>query len=179
MNRGDLADNPNIAMDRITPVDLERTRFRKILRGYDPEEVDELISRVSAELETLLRELRAAQDDHERCQFELETFKTQEQTLRDALFLANKMAEETKLAAQHEAELILEETRGTADKLHSELHGKISDLRWELEKLRLEKQKFLSRFGSMLEEFLVIVERAKHEDDADTDDPDEPHIKVV
>ena len=34
------------------------------------------------------------------------------------------------------------------------MHVKINDLRWELERLRLEKQRFLGKYRAMLEEQL-------------------------
>src|SRR5688572_30252662 len=170
-------------MDRIKPVDLERIRLRQVLfRGYDKEEVEELLSRVACELEILLRELRQAQDDSERQKGEIEAYRGQENTLKEALILAQKMADETRATAHKEAELIIGETRHKADKLSDDLQGKITDLRWELERLRLEKQKFLSRFRSLLDEYLREVTEAQNTEGAfkeRPDNPDEPTIRVV
>lgn len=170
-------------MDRIKPVDLERIRLRQVLfRGYDKEEVDELLSRVACELETVLRELRQCQDDNERQRGEIEAYRAQENTLKEALILAQKMADETRASAHKEAELIIGETRTKADRLADDLQAKITDLRWELERLRLEKQKFLSRFRSLLDEYLREVTEAQNTEGATRDRPDstdEPSIRVV
>jgi cell division initiation protein len=168
-------------MDRIKPVDLERARFRKAFRGYDRDEVEELLSRVSCELETLLRELRQAQDENERLKGEIEGFRAQENTLKEALLLAQKMAEETRATAYLQAESIIGETRTEADKLSDTLQTKINDLRWELERLRLEKQKFLDRFRATLEEYLHEVTEAQNSEGRkdEPNDPDAPTIRVV
>lgn len=168
-------------MDRIKPVDIERTRFRKTFRGYDPDEVDDMMARVTCEIETLLIELRGAQAGSQRLTFELDGFRSQESTLRDALLLAQRMADETRAEAERQADAILARARADADDLHAELHGKISDLRWELEKLRLEKQKFLDALRTTLEDALRAVDSAERSEIASQEpkEPDGPVIQVV
>ena len=40
----------------ITPLEIRKQEFRKMLRGYDPHEVRSFLEMVSTELESLLRE---------------------------------------------------------------------------------------------------------------------------
>lgn len=149
-------------MDRIKPIDIERTQIGTALfGGYKKAEVDELLMRVASEIETLLRELGQARDDLARQEKEVEGFRAQESTLKEALLLAQRAADDTRSNAHREAELIVQETLGKADRLAHELQSKISDLRWEVERLRLEKQKFLKGFRATLEEYLREVEAAE------------------
>ena len=167
-------------MDGIEPSDLEQARFSRTLLGYDPSGVNGLVLRAAERIRALQAELEELGAENERLAFELETYTAQDTTMREALQLAQKLAEETKEAARREAELILQETRGKADALHAELHGKISDLRWELESLRLEKEKFLERLAAMLEELGERIAGARRSDALDaSDDADGPPIKIV
>lgn len=169
-------------MERIKPVDIERAKFGKALLGYDREEVQTLLDRVSAELETLLVEQAALAAEIERQNQELEVYRSQDSTLKQALLLAQKTADETRASAHKEAELIVQETLQQTDRLAHELQSKITDLRWEVERLRLDKQKFLKGFRAMLEGYLREVDEAESSEASRIEMEragDEPSVKVV
>jgi cell division initiation protein len=148
-------------MDRIMPVDIERMNIRRRMFGYDRKSVDHLMAQASKTLEEQLTEIKQLREENERQKMELATHRAQESTLKEALILAQKTADETRAAAHKEAELILEEARRSATERQQELQTKINDLRWELERLRLDKQKFLRGFRGLLEDHLR--ELAEHE----------------
>jgi cell division initiation protein len=114
-------------MERLLPIDLERLQFRRTLRGYDPRSVDDWKTRSATEIETLIKELAAMREACERQSGELETLRAQEDTLKNALVLAQKAADETRALAHKEAELILADARGKVRQAHE-----------EVERLRLE-----------------------------------------
>ena len=41
---------------KLTPVDITNKEFRKMLRGYDPEEVDEFLDQIVEDYEELFKE---------------------------------------------------------------------------------------------------------------------------
>lgn len=138
-------------MERMMPLDLERAQLRTTWRGYDRTQVQALLQRAAKEMATLRSEMDALRTDVGKQKHELETFRSQENTLKEALVLAQKTADETRASAHKEAELILEEARHKSAEAETQLQTKINDLRWELERLRLEKQKFLGNYRAMLE----------------------------
>ena len=170
-------------MDRIKPIDVERARFGHSLWGYKPADVNELLERVASELETLLREMGQAQDEITRQRHEIEGYRAQESTLKEALVLAQKTADETRAAAHKQAELIVQDTLQKSDLLAHDLQAKISDLRWEVEKLRLEKQKFVKGFRAMLEDYLRELDQAEQTEAArlqiELGEDEGPSAKVI
>src|ERR1022692_2870126 len=98
-------------MDRIMPIDLERVQLRKSFRGYETEKVDALLSGSAESLQALLVENASLREHVERQERELERVKLGENTLKDAIILAQKAADETRAAAHKHAEAILEEAR--------------------------------------------------------------------
>jgi len=162
-------------MERIMPIDLERAELKKSMNGYDRTQVQSLLQRAAREMSSLRGEVEALQAENGKIQRELETHRSQENTLKEALLLAQRTADETRASAHKEADLILEEARQKANDIEQQNQSKINDLRWELERLRLEKQKFLSQFRAMLEAQLrdvaelggfTVVEGAANEDAA-------------
>lgn len=141
-------------MERMMPIDLERKKLKKGLRGYDTHEVDALLERAAKEIETLLGELKQTRELSERQRAEIETFRAQESTLKEALLLAQRTADETRFTAHKEADLIVEEARRKAADLETQTQTRINDLRWELERLRLDRQRFVTGFRALLESHL-------------------------
>lgn len=141
-------------MERLKPIDLERAEFKKRLRGYDPVAVREILARCAREIEEQLVENREIREDNERLRAEVESFRAQEATLKEALLLAQRTADETKANAHKEADLILEGARRQAADLQRDLESKLNNVRWDLERVRLERQTFTASFRAMLEDYL-------------------------
>jgi len=140
-------------MERILPIDLERQRFRRVMRGYDPRGVDEMMAKAALEIETLIKELVAARDTCEHQAAELDTLRAQEDTLKSALVLAQKVADETRASAHKDAELIVREARLKARDAHE-----------EVERLRMEATRLAGSLRALADTVdekqpLAIVER--------------------
>jgi len=138
-------------MERILPIDLERVDLKKSLRGYDRTQVQDLMNRAAKEMASLRSELDEAKSENLRMKQELDSLRAQENTLKETLILAQRTADDTRASAHKEADLITEQARQKAVESESQLQTRINDLRWELERLRLDKQKFLNTYRGMLE----------------------------
>jgi len=138
-------------MDRIMPIDLERTELRKTLRGYEPEAVDRLLQGASQTMQALLVENEELRERLARQSEELERTRLQEQTLRDVLVVAQRAADETRLAAQRQADAMLEEARQAALAERMAVQQQVSEARWEYERLRGERMRFAEEFRLLLE----------------------------
>ncbi len=140
-------------MDRIMPIDLERVQLRKRFRGYETSAVDKLLKGAADSLQNSLIENVALREEVERQRQELDRTRAQEDTLKDALLLAQKAADETRAAAQRHAESIMEEARQAASTERHSLQRQTDDLRWDLERLRTERERFEADFRSMLDRY--------------------------
>ncbi len=145
---------PKEVVERLTPNDLASAKIPVKFRGYDRTDVDTLLDRAAQEMTTLKNELEQAvaaiQMQHE----ELEAFHSQEHTLKEALMLASRASDEVRGNAQREAGAILDAARKRSKTLEEEAQTRLNDLRWEIEKMQLEKQRFVGNFRAMLEEHL-------------------------
>jgi len=140
-------------MDRLMPIDLERAQLRKSFRGYETSAVDDLVKRSAETLGSLLVETASLRDEVERQRQELDRTRLQENTLKDALMLAQKAADDTRAAAHRHGENILEEARQAALAEKIAVQQQITEMRWDLERLRTEKQRFEAEFKSMLDRY--------------------------
>lgn len=138
-------------MERMMPIDLERAELKKSLNGYDRAQVQALLQRAAKEMSLLRGEVEELRAENGKLQRELDTHRSQENTLKEALILAQRTADDTRASAHKEADLIVEQARQRAAETEQQNQSKINDLRFELERLRLEKQRFLSQIRAMLE----------------------------
>lgn len=150
-------------MDRMAPLDLDSANLPKKLGGYERRAVDSLLERAAAEMLALRKELQQAQAQIARLDEDLSRYRLQETALKESLLLAHKAADETRTNAHKEAQIILQEAARHVADLQAQSQKRINDMRWELERLGLEKQRFESRFRSLLQEHLDAIALPKHQ----------------
>ena len=95
----------------LTPLDIHNKEFRRSFRGYDEREVDEFLDRVIKDYEQLYRDNIELKENMERLSSKLEHYQHMEGTLHNTLLVAQETAEEVKLNAKKEMELMLKETQ--------------------------------------------------------------------
>jgi cell division initiation protein len=153
-------------MDRIYPIDLERAQLRKSFRGYARKEVDALLKGASESMQLTLQENERLKHEVEHLKVEVDRIRQVESTIKDTLVLAQKSAEDVRHATQRQADAMLEEARQAGLQERSSAQKELGELRWEIEKLRIDRNRFTEEFRSMLERYereigppaLLIVE---------------------
>jgi DivIVA domain-containing protein len=101
----------------LTPHDVRAQEFQKILRGFDPMQVESFKQRVAEELDRLLRE-RAALDERVKNQIEqLRSFRERERAMNDALIAAQQLRADIQAQADREAEVVMREARAEAARI--------------------------------------------------------------
>ena len=143
----------------LTPVDLETTVFRRGFRGYQVREVQDFMARLLQDYERLYRENIEGKEKLESVESKLENYHQTEETLRNALLLAERTAGEVRQASQKQAELMLREAEHRADQVRVRVKDEI---RMELERLASLKQQaefFRIQFKNFLASLADLADR--------------------
>jgi cell division initiation protein len=135
----------------LTPLDIHNKEFKRGFRGYNEEEVDEFLDRVIKDYETLYRENIELKETIERLNSKLEHYQHMENTLHSTLVIAQETAEEVKLNAKKETELMIKEAEISAQKLVEEAMGKVRRMTGEYEELQKQSQIFRTRLRTLLQ----------------------------
>src|SRR5690554_51901 len=93
----------------LTPLDIQNKEFKKGIRGYKEDEVDEFLDEIMINYEKLFKENAELKDKIENAQQQVEQYKNIENTLKNTLVVAQNTAEEVKSSAQKKSQLIIEE----------------------------------------------------------------------
>ena len=143
----------------ITPVELGTIMFRRSMRGYKVSEVQAFMTRISADYEYLYRENKDLVAKLEEVQTKLDQYVEKDETLRNALILAQETADEQINTAKLKADIIVREAQFQAEQIRSRAKD---DIQMELQKLSWLKTQvdlFKCQFKSFLNGLLETAEQ--------------------
>lgn len=137
----DAGSSPTSRVMRIAPLDLRQQRFKKAtLGGFDQTEVVAFLTEAAADYEHALRELDRLRQDLARTETLLVEHRERENTLRNTLQTAQRLADDMKQAAQNEAKMIVREAQGRADLLLQKAQGRLEEVERQINELRLRRR---------------------------------------
>ncbi len=135
----------------LTPLDIHNKEFKRGFRGYNEEEVDEFLDNVIKDYEQLYRDNAELKETIERITSKLEHYKHMETTLNNTLLIAQETAEEVKLNARKESELMMKEAEIRGQKLLDEAIGKVRRATVEYEELKKQSHIYRSRMLAIVQ----------------------------
>ena len=141
----------------LTPLDIHNQEFRRVLRGYSEDAVDDFLDRVVADFETLLKENAQMKDEVEVLRARVEQYRQLENTLHGALIVAQETAEEVKQNARKEAQLIVREAEEEAGKRVAGSELRIREMEERLGHLHREAVAFRAQLRSQLESQIRLL----------------------
>ncbi len=167
----------------LTPLDVRNKRgdFKKLMRGYDPQEVDVFLEIAAERLEELVRENIVLRERSESLERQVGAQSGREQAVQEALVTAQELRADIQSQAQREADHLVHESENEACRLTAEAEANVRDLlrdgerrlessRDALEDMERRRSRFLKAFRQLLERELDVVDVALHSGDSDEDD---------
>ncbi len=157
---------------KLTPLDIRHKDFKRGLRGYVDGEVDEFLDEVADEFERLFKENIELGEQVESLQERVDQYRNLEETLQKTLVSAQKSAEELKVNAEKEAQLILREAEMKARQMVNDSYADKQTVEKTIVMLKGTEEEFRFKFKAMLQGYMKQVdeldERAKRaRDEAD------------
>ena len=142
----------------LTPMDIHNKEFERSFRGYLVEDVNEFLDQVAKEMEQLLRENMELKEQIHQLNEKLKGYQKLEETMHNAILVAQETAEEVKQNANREADLIRREAEREAQRIIEDARYRSSKVLAEHEELFKQAQVFKMRFRSFLEAQLSALE---------------------
>ncbi|HEX3045450.1 MAG TPA: DivIVA domain-containing protein [Bacillota bacterium] len=143
----------------LTPVDLETTVFKRGFRGYNAREVQEFMENFSHDYEQLYRENLDLKEKLEESEKKIHQYQLIEDSLRNAMVLAEETAEEAKAAARQKAEQIVREAELNAEAIKMKAREDIQNELRTLALLKNQVEYFKCQFKSFLSGLLDMAEK--------------------
>ena len=143
-------------------------KFSRVLRGYDPEEVNVFLDNVIAKVESMVKEIEKKdkqieeyshlQEENASLKDKVTQFSAMEENLRKAILMAEKTSEQIKLTAYQERDIIVGDAKKNANLIINEALIKAEGIEKETDQLRRNMIVFKKRLKEALETQLELVE---------------------
>lgn len=142
----------------LTPIDIQNKEFSRSLRGYKADEVDEFMEQLAKDFEQTIKDKMALEEEKKQLEDSLTQYRKLEDTLHNAIIVAQETAEDVKRNANREGELIRREAEKDAQRIVEEARYKSSRILAEHEEVYKQAQIFKLRFRSFVEAQLASLE---------------------
>ena len=142
----------------LTPVEIENKEFKKGIRGYREDEVDEFLDIVKEDFENIDRENLDLKEKIRMYNDQINKYENIEETLKATLITAQTAAEDTCSAANKKAKIIVEEAELRSRQIIEQANNRVIEIRKEYDSLVKEFKIFRNKFKSLLEDEIRSVD---------------------
>jgi cell division initiation protein len=141
----------------LTPLEVRKKKgdFRKGMRGYEPQAVDDFLDLVADRLEQLVRENSAMNDQFARLENQVNDYRERERALTEALVTAQEMREEMRKQIEKEVELTRREAEADAESIRAEAEQIRHREHESIRRLRARQAQFILSYRAFLERELA------------------------
>ncbi len=157
-------------------------KFSRVLRGYDPEEVNDFLDKVIAKVEAMVKDIeekdkkineltKLNQDDKQlisdlkkleqenlNLTSKIAQFERMEDNLKKAILMAEKTSEQIKLTAYQERDIIISDAKKNANRIVNEALLKAETIEKESDMLRRNMIVFKRRLKDALSTQVELIE---------------------
>ena len=152
---------------RLTPMDIRQQQFAvKLLRGFDPQEVDAFLDEMADSWDELVKENNLLKQQLATVEDRLKAIEAREQTLQETLITTQKMAEEFRDSSRRAADIVLREAQLQAEKLLEEKRQEQAQLTADIATLKQLKRQTGEELLATLRMHTRLVEQRLVEGDA-------------
>lgn len=147
----------------LTSHDVRAQEFQRVMRGYDPAQVEEFKQRMAEEIDRLVRDRVQLDERIKGMSEQLKSYRDRDRAMNDALISAQQLRTESQTQVEREREVALREAQAQADQMLLEARTEVDRL---LQQARNEEQRLahgndLARrqFQGYLQSYRQLLER--------------------
>ncbi len=141
----------------LTPVDIENKEFTKAFRGYDIYEVEEFMKDLIKDYEKLYRDNAELKEKNAVLSETISSYKGMEETMQNAILVAQRTAEDIKQNAYERSETIIKEAERKAADTVNNANRSISNLEKTYLNMQREMNGFKAKMNSLLSTYMQLL----------------------
>ena len=141
----------------LTPKDIETKIFKISFRGYDVSEVDDFLQEICDSYVEIYSENKKYQDSIKRLSEAVGQYKSMEDTITDAVTVADKSASEIEIDAKQKAAAIIKNAEDTAKSIVAGAEQKIASEAYRLDTIKREIEIYKGKIIDLLNAQLSVL----------------------
>jgi cell division initiation protein len=143
---------------RLTPLDIKKQDFKRVMRGVDPEEVQAFLQMVADQWQDLVDDQSKLEHKITELETKLQHYKEVEEALQEAVKTARESSRQTLEAAKTKAQSIVDNAAESADRLQRKATEDQYELRRDVDLLYARRREAITRLRNLLRSELELLE---------------------
>ena len=135
---------------KLSPLLIKKQEFAKSMRGYNVDEVQAFLDKISSELEELINQKEQLDSEVERLKKELDEFHKIEKKLQDNILKTQETSAQALEAAKKQSALIIKEAEVKASQMIQNAEEKVNVMQNTVMTLREEKDLIIARLRAIV-----------------------------
>jgi cell division initiation protein len=148
-------------------MEIKNQEFKKVMRGYDPVEVNTFMEMLSNEIENNVKEQKDSRERVIELEAQLKEYKQIEKSLQQALLQAQESATRAREQSQQEADILIRQAETKAAEILRDARNTLAMLTTEVERLKTIRETMVSRFKILLNSQIDLLRSLEAESEAD------------
>jgi cell division initiation protein len=144
---------------KISPLDIRNQTFRTVFRGADNEEVRVFLDLVATEYEGLVHENANLTERLRHAEDRLADFRNIEQTLRDGVLTAERLASDARESSKRESILVIQDAELRAERILEDARRRLGRLAEEIRDLQTKRDIYAEQMRTFLVSHMEMLER--------------------
>ncbi len=142
-----------------TPNDLDNIKFKKNLRGYNEDQVNEVLDHIIQDYELYIKENIELKDRISVLNEGIQHYKNIEESLQNTLVVAQQTGEEIKKNSYEKAENIVKEAELKAQKIINDANQEVIKIKFEYEEMKKRLHLFKTKSETLLLSQLELLKQ--------------------
>ncbi len=135
----------------LTSHDVRAQEFQRVLRGFDPTQVEEFKQRLAEEIDRLIRDRVQLDERIKGMSEQLRSYRDRERAMNDALVGAQQLRSETQSQVEREREVALREAAVQAEQILQQARMEEQRIAQGNEQARRQFQAYVASYRQLLE----------------------------
>lgn len=147
----------------LSPLDVAKHEFTKVMRGYEPAEVRAFLERTSDELADLQAQNSSLSEQLRAAESKLETYLNLEKNMRDSLLAAQETAKSSREQSDVDREQILKEARLAGEEIKLSAERQVLAIKEEIRSLIIHRDAYVKRLRFLLKSHSELLDLLEDE----------------
>lgn len=135
---------------KLSPLFIKKQEFEKSMRGYNVDEVQAFLDKISSDMEELLNQNEQLENEVERLRHELDDFHKIEQKLQETLLKQQETSVQAIEASKKQSALIVKEAEIKASQIIQNSENIANEMRNAVAVLREEKDLIIAKLKAIV-----------------------------
>jgi cell division initiation protein len=142
----------------ITPAEIQKKAFTKVVRGYKEDEVDSFLDLITLDMDKLIQENTILNEKIHTLNIETERYRNSESAIFDTLESAKALMADISASAEKRAEIVLKNAELDADRVQREARESVERITEEAVEMARRWEQFKTRYKNLLQNELERFE---------------------